>query len=381
MPTRNPIPSLKSKLKMKVIISGGGTGGHIFPAIAIAQELKNRDSAIQILFIGANGKMEMEKVPQAGFDIKGLDVVGYNRSNIFKNLLLPFKLAKSLGQAKTILKAFNPSIVIGVGGYASGPTLYMANRMGIPTLIQEQNSFAGKTNKILAKKAKKICVAYDGMNSFFDQDKIVLTGNPVRKDLIGLADKKSEAISYFGLKEGIKTVLVMGGSLGANTLNQTMAFNIDTIAKNNQVQWIWQFGKQGIGKFDDTNFEKPSHVKSMPFIDRVDLAFAAADVVLCRAGALTISELLIANKPAVLVPAPYVAEDHQTHNASSLETKGAAVVVKDNIATTEALQKVYNLLHDVESIEKMKSAQKSLARPYATESIVNEIFKLIPQAA
>ncbi len=378
---QNPILSLKSNQKMKVIISGGGTGGHIFPAIAIAQELKHRDASIKILFIGANGKMEMEKVPQAGFDIRGLDVVGYNRSNIFKNLLLPFKLAQSLGHAKSILKEFNPSIVIGVGGYASGPALYMANRMGIPTLIQEQNSYAGKTNKVLARKAKKICVAYEGMNAFFDQDKIILTGNPVRKDLMGLAEKKQEAIRYFGLREGIKTVLVMGGSLGAHTLNQTMAFNMDTIAKNNQVQWIWQYGKQGIGKFDDSNFEKPLHVKSMPFIDRVDLAFAAADVVLCRAGALTISELLIANKPAVLVPAPYVAEDHQTHNALSLVEKGAAVLVKDNTATTEAIQRVYNLLHDEESIKKMKAAQATLARPYATESIVNEIFKLIPQAA
>ncbi len=366
---------------MKVIISGGGTGGHIFPAIAIAQELKRRDSSIPILFIGANGKMEMEKVPQAGFVIKGLDVVGYNRSNIFKNFLLPFKLAKSLGQAKSILKEFNPSIVVGVGGYASGPTLYMANRMGIPTLIQEQNSYAGKTNKILAKKAKKICVAYDGMNAFFDQDKLVLTGNPVRKDLIGLAGKKAEAINYFGLSENKKTVLVMGGSLGANTLNQTMAFNMDTISKNNHVQWIWQYGKQGIGTFDDANYTKPSHIKSMPFIDRVDLAFAAADVVLCRSGALTISELLIANKPAVLVPAPFVAEDHQSHNALALVEKGAAEMVKDNVATTEAIQRVYDLLNDEESIDKMKTAQASLARPNATESIVNEIFKLIPQAA
>lgn len=366
---------------MKVIISGGGTGGHIFPAIAIAQELKHRDSSINILFIGANGKMEMEKVPQAGFDIKGLDVVGYNRSNIFKNLLLPFKLAKSLSQAKSILMEFRPSIVIGVGGYASGPTLYMANRIGIPTLIQEQNSFAGKTNKILGKKAKKICVAYDGMNKFFDQNKIVLTGNPVRKDLIDLKSKRKEAINYFGLSESKKTILVMGGSLGSNTLNQTMAFNIDFISKNNHVQWIWQYGKQGIGRFDDTSFAKPAHVKSMPFIDRVDLAFAAAEVILCRAGALTISELLIANKPAVLVPAPYVAEDHQTHNAIALVEKGAAEIVKDNVATTEAIQKVYNLLNDEESIEKMKAAQASMARPNATEAIVNEIFKLIPQAA
>lgn len=366
---------------MKVIISGGGTGGHIFPAIAIAQELKRRNPATEILFIGAKGKMEMEKVPQAGFAIQGLDVAGYNRSSIFKNILLPFKLATSLGQAKSILKNFNPDVVIGVGGYASGPTLYMAHRMGIPTLIQEQNSFAGKTNKILAKKTQKICVAYEGMDKFFDRDKIVFTGNPVRKDLQNIESKRQEAIQYFGLDSTKKTVLIMGGSLGANTLNQTVVFNKELLSHQKDVQWIWQFGKQGIGKFDTPDFETPANVKSMPFIDRVDLALALADVVLCRAGALTISELLIANKPAVLVPAPYVAEDHQTHNALSLVNKGAALLIKDNVSTTQAIQATMELLNDTETMDAMKVAQKSLARPNAAETIVNEIYKIIPQAA
>ncbi len=366
---------------MKVIISGGGTGGHIFPAIAIGQEIKRRFPSAEVLFIGANGRMEMEQVPKAGFEIKGLDVAGFNRTNIWKNLSMPFKLLRSLGQANSILKKFKPSIVIGVGGYASAPTLFMANRIGIPTIIQEQNSFAGKTNKILAKKAKKICVAYDGMDKFFDQDKIVVTGNPVRDDLSNIDSKKSEAIQYFGLDPTRKTVLVMGGSLGAGTLNNTIDLNLELIEANHNIQWIWQYGKQGIVKYDAKVFKTPDNIKSMPFIERVDLAFAAADVILCRAGALTISEILIAQRPAVLVPSPIVAEDHQTHNAMALVSRGAALFVKDAVAPTKAIEAALNLLDDDDALAEMKIAQAILAKPRAAEDIVDEMLKLIPTAS
>ncbi len=367
-------------MKMKVIISGGGTGGHIFPAIAIAQEILSRKKDTKILFVGANGKMEMEKVPAAGFTITGLDIAGFNRSSFLKNIGLPYKVLKSFFQAYKINASYKPDVVIGVGGYASWPTLYTANWIGIPTLIQEQNSFAGKSNIHLGKKARKICVAYEGMDKFFAKDKIILTGNPVRKDLVNMDAKKPEAISYFGLDANKKTILIMGGSLGSKTINETVDANLTLMKEQKDVQWIWQFGKQGIGVYDTPDYASPN-IRSMPFIERADLAFAAADVILCRAGALTISELLIAQKPAILVPAPYVAEDHQRHNALSLEIKGAAMMIPDSESKSKAIQQIISLVRDDLKQSQMKSAQVALARPDAAKCIVDEIFKLIPQAA
>ncbi|MEO5582192.1 MAG: undecaprenyldiphospho-muramoylpentapeptide beta-N-acetylglucosaminyltransferase [Saprospiraceae bacterium] len=366
---------------MKVIISGGGTGGHIFPAIAIAQELKRRNRATEILFVGARGKLEMEKVPQAGFEIIGLDVLGFNRISIWKNFSLPVKLLKGIYQAFAVLKKFKPTIVVGVGGYASGPTLFMAQRMNIPTVLQEQNSFAGKTNKLLGKRAKSICVAYPGMEKFFPKNKIVLTGNPVRLDLNGLDHKKAEAASYFGLDMHKTTVLVMGGSLGARTLNETMASNGKIIEANPHIQWIWQYGKQGINQFQNINLGLKGQIKSMPFIDRSDLAYALADVILCRAGALTISEILITQRPAILIPSTVVAEDHQTHNANALNEAGAAILIRDVDARTLAIPRIIELLNDNELIQRMKAAQARLAKPEAADAIVNEIQRISAAAA
>lgn len=366
---------------MKVIISGGGTGGHIFPAITIAQELKRRDISSDILFIGAKGKMEMDKVPQAGFEIIGLDVIGFNRTSIWKNINLPVKLFRGIYQAYSILKKYKPSVVVGVGGYASGPTLYMAQRLNIPTLIQEQNSFAGKTNKLLGKRAKAICVAYHGMERFFSKEKIIFTGNPVRQDLKELDLKRNEAARYFNLDPNKKTVLVMGGSLGARTLNETMEANASLIQSHPDIQWIWQYGKQGIAKFENLTIGTAGQVKAMPFIERTDLAFALADVILCRAGALTISEILIAQIPAILIPSPTVAEDHQTHNAKSLSEEGAAILIRDAEAKDIAVKKVLELLGDRETMNKMRVAQSKLATPDAATSIVNEILKLLPKAS
>lgn len=364
-----------------MIISGGGTGGHIFPAIAIAQELKSRTDHAEILFVGANGKMEMEKVPQAGFEIKGLDVIGFNRTSILKNLSLPFKLVKAFYQAYKILKSFKPEVVIGVGGYASGPTLFIAHWLNIPTLIQEQNSFAGKTNKILGKNAKKVCVAYEDMDQFFAKDKIVFTGNPVRKDLMDLSTKRQEAAAHFNLDIYKKTVLVMGGSLGARTLNECMAKNKSLLEEQSDMQWIWQYGKQGIAVYGQSQYAHAKNVRPLPFIERIDLAYALADVVLCRAGALTISEVLVAEKPVILIPAPTVAEDHQTHNAKSLSDRGAAMLVYDTDAVKQAIPEVIRLVRDESAITKMKAAQRILAKPNAATVIVDEILKMIPIAA
>lgn len=366
---------------MKVIISGGGTGGHIFPAIAIAQELKRRDASTDILFIGAKGKMEMEKVPQAGFEIIGLDVIGFNRTSFWKNINLPVKLIKGIYHAYSVIKKFKPNVVVGVGGYASGPTLFMAQRLNIPTLLQEQNSFAGKTNKLLGKRAKTICVAYHGMERFFSKEKIVFTGNPVRQDLKALHDKRNEAARYFSLDPNKKTVLVMGGSLGARTLNETMEANASLIHTIPDIQWIWQYGKQGIAKYENLTIGSAGQVKAMPFIERTDLAYALADVILCRAGALTISEILIAQIPAILIPSPTVAEDHQTHNAKSLSDQGAAILITDGEAKDIAVKKVVELLRDNNAMNNMRLAQSTLSTPEAATAIVNEIIKLLPKAA
>ena len=364
----------------KVIISGGGTGGHIFPALAIANEIKEQNPLAVILFVGAKGRMEMDKIPNAGYDIIGLDVVGIQRSlslnSLLKNLKFPFLLLKSLLHAKKILKDFKPDIVVGVGGYASGPTLRMANTLKIPTLIQEQNSYAGLTNKWLSKKAVKICVAYKKMDRFFDADKIVETGNPVRKDIIDLLAKKKEAINYFNINNKEKVILVLGGSLGARSINNGILKSLELI-KNSPIRLLWQVGNRFIdtvnSSFDKKDF---SNVKTMPFIKRMDLAYAAADIIISRAGALSISEITLIGKPSILIPSPNVSEDHQTKNAMSLVDFNAAKLISDN-ETDKVLSVAIKLLKSPKEINLIAENAKKLAKPNATEDIVNEVFKFI----
>ena len=308
---------------MKIIISAGGTGGHIFPAIAVADELKRQavergdgQDSVQILFVGALGKMEMERVPKAGYPIQGLPIAGLQRrmtlKNVWLNLQLPFKLLNSMLKVRRILKNFKPDVAVGFGGFASGPTLRAAASMGIPTVLQEQNSYAGVTNKLLAEKAKVICVAYEGLEKFFPKDKIVLTGNPVRSDILDIQSKKEEGIAYFNLDKNKKTIAILGGSLGAKTLNLAIENNAQLIDNQKDVQILWQCGRLYEEDFKNGKAAQLKNVHMRPFIDRMDLAYAAADVIIARAGALTISELCLAGTPSVLVPSPNVAEDHQT---------------------------------------------------------------------
>ena len=361
----------------RVIISGGGTGGHIFPALAIANEIKRRNPEVDILFVGALGKMEMEKVPQAGYKIIGLPIAGLQRKLTLKNLSLPFKILASLWQANRILSNFKPQVVIGVGGYASGPTLKAAISKGIPTMIQEQNSFPGKTNKLLAGKVDRICAAFEGLEKFFPKEKIILTGNPVRSEMVDVATKRDEAIAHFKLDPSKKTVFVMGGSLGAKTLNDSIVGGIDAF-KLNHIQVIWQ-----CGKFYETEMQEivsktvSVHIHLHPFIARMDLAYAAADVIISRAGAISISELCLIKKPVILVPSPNVAEDHQTKNAMALVVKSAAVLVKDNEARSELVQQTIDLLESTPRMEALSWAIAHLGVPRATELIVDEVEKLI----
>lgn len=361
----------------KVIISGGGTGGHIFPAIAIANALRRIQPDIEILFVGANGKMEMEKVPAAGYQIVGLDIQGLNRKSLLKNLVLPFKMVKSLLKARRVIKDFQADVAVGVGGYASGPLLMMANMLGLPTLIQEQNSFAGKTNKSLGQKAKKVCVAYEGMEVFFPHDKVLLTGNPIRRASVDIDGKKEEALASFGLKFGIKTILVTGGSLGAGTLNDCVKNNIEKLGASD-VQVIWQCGGYYYEKLK-TELENtlPSNIKLMPFLQRMDYAYAAADLIIARAGAGTISELCVVGKPTVLVPSPNVAEDHQTKNAMALVDKSATVLVRDSEAKSLLMDTAIALLDDEGRCEQLSHNIKSLALLDADEVIAKEVLKLI----
>jgi UDP-N-acetylglucosamine--N-acetylmuramyl-(pentapeptide) pyrophosphoryl-undecaprenol N-acetylglucosamine transferase len=364
-------------MKPRVIISGGGTGGHIFPALAIANAIKEKYPEADILFVGANGKMEMERVPAAGFPIKGLDIVGIQRKKIWKNWNFPFKYFKSKAAAKQIVKDFSPQIAIGVGGYASGPLLIQAGNMGIPTLLQEQNSYAGLTNKILAKKAHKICVAYDNMETFFPKDKIIITGNPVRKDILSLDGKREEAIAHFGLNPSLKTILIIGGSLGARTLNNSIAEGLKKLTGAN-VQLIWQTGKIYIDEMQKlANANGDANIKPMAFIDRMDLAYAAADVVISRAGALSVSELCLVKKPCVLVPSPNVSEDHQTKNAKSLVDKNAALLVKDVDAQANLVSCILSLLEDEAKMNELIKNIAVLGKPNAAEDISKEVFKII----
>ena len=364
----------------KVIISGGGTGGHIYPAIAIAKKILEIKKDSEILFVGAKGRMEMEKVPEEGFEIVGLNVVGIQRSmsinGILKNLKFPFLLMKSLNHARKIIKDFQPNIVVGVGGYASGPTLRMAHRLKIPTLIQEQNSYAGLTNKWLSKKTKKICVAYENMNQFFEPTKLVLTGNPVRKDIENLDVKLSEAKTYFKVSMNEKVILVLGGSLGAKSINEGILNSIHTI-KDQPIKLLWQVGKRYFESIENQlNQINIPNVKALAFIKRMDLAYSIADIVISRAGALSISELTLAGKPSILVPSPNVSEDHQTKNAMSLVNKSAAILVEDK-QTDSLLRTALDLLKQENQLNTISKNAKKMGKPNASDDIVKEIFKLI----
>ena len=357
----------------RFILSGGGTGGHIYPAVAIANELKRRYPDAKFLFVGAKDKMEMEKVPQAGYEIKGLWISGLQRKLTLKNLMFPFKVISSLLEARNIVKQFKPHVAIGTGGFASGPLLRMAQRAGVPCVLQEQNSFAGITNKLLAAKAEKICVAYDGMERFFPKEKIVKTGNPIRTDLVAVSKNKEEALGFFGLKGDKKTVLILGGSLGARRINQLIEKELDFFAKQN-LQVLWQCGKL---YYEAYKTHDSDTVKVMAFVNRMDLAYAAADVIISRAGAGSVSELCLVGKPVIFIPSPNVAEDHQTQNAKALVSKDAAIMLKEDELDAEFETNFSNLMASEELREKLGKNIKKMAMPKATEHIVDEIEKLL----
>ena len=373
----------------RIIISGGGTGGHIFPAISIANALRALRPGAEILFVGAEGRMEMQRVPDAGYPIVGLPVAGFDRRHLWKNIGVIIKLLRSQWKAKGIIRDFRPQVAVGVGGYASGPTLKTAALMGIPTLIQEQNSYAGVTNKLLAKHAKRICVAYEGMEKFFPAEKLVMTGNPVRQNLLDNRVTHEEAAKYFGLDPCKPIVLVLGGSLGARTLNETLMANPETIHAHDDVQFIWQTGKIYIEqvKAAITTFTgeamRNCRVPMLPnlyvtdFIKNMDQAYAAADLVVSRAGAGSISEFCLLGKPVILVPSPNVAEDHQTKNAMALVDKGAAMYVKDADAKNKLLDLAIELVYDSERLDSLSRNIARLALPDAAEHIAKEVLKLI----
>lgn len=361
------------KTDYKFILSGGGTGGHIFPAIAIANELKVRFPHAQFLFVGAKGRMEMEKVPQAGFAIEGLSISGLQRSLSLKNLSFPLKLVSSLLRSKSILKKFKPDIAIGTGGYASAPLLRMASSQNIPCLIQEQNSHAGITNKWLGSKVNSICVAYEGMEKFFPLKKIRFTGNPVRSDLLEINSKSEEALPFFNLDKNKKTLLVLGGSLGARKINELIEKSIPFFEKN-QLQLIWQCGKIYFETYKNCESE---NIHIHPFLNRMDLAFAAADFVISRSGALSVSELCLVGKPVIFIPSPNVAEDHQTKNAIAVFEKNAALLIKESELESRFEKEFSALLNSVEMQKTFSENIRKLAKPNATRDIVEEIEKLI----
>jgi len=360
----------------RVIISGGGTGGHVFPAIAIADAIKTEAPATEILFVGANGKIEMEKVPKAGYNIEGLNISGFQRNLSLRNLTFPFKLAASLIKAVMIVKKFKPDVAVGVGGYASGPVLKIANFSGIPTVLQEQNSFAGVTNRILASKASAVCVAYDGLERFFPKDKIIFTGNPVRKDILDNKINALQAKQSLGLDQNKKTVLIFGGSLGARTINEAVLANADNLLEMKNVSIIWQVGKIYYDEYKNCRLADQKDIKIIPFIEDMDKAYSAADIVVCRAGALTISELAILGKAAVLIPSPNVAEDHQTVNAMSLVNRGAAILVRDIEAKEKLISEIQSLLGDEVRKRGLESNISYFARPEAAKKIAAEILKI-----
>lgn len=358
----------------KLIISGGGTGGHIFPAIAIAGAVKEKIPDAQILFVGAKGRMEMEKVPAAGYQIVGLDVVGLQRKQWWRNFSFPFKLLSSLFKTRKILKAYKPDVVVGVGGYASGPTLFMANLMKIPSLLQEQNSYPGLTNRILARGATKICVDYDNMASFFPAHKIVWTGNPIRQDIANLSNKHEEALKFFNFDKDGKIILVMGGSLGARTINQSMKKSMDMLLSENY-KIIWQTGKT----YYNTALELiqgKENILVFDFISRMDLAYSAADIIVSRAGAIAISELCVVGKPCILIPSPNVAEDHQTKNAMSLSAKNAAILLTDHMAEEQLGELLLKLLKDENRQRLLSENIVRMAKINAAADIATEVIAL-----
>jgi UDP-N-acetylglucosamine--N-acetylmuramyl-(pentapeptide) pyrophosphoryl-undecaprenol N-acetylglucosamine transferase len=361
---------------LNIIISGGGTGGHVFPALAIADALKQMDSHVNILFVGARGRLEMQKVPEAGYHIEGLPVAGIQRRLTWKNLLVPFKLARSLNRSRKIIKKFKPNVVVGVGGYASGPVLRIAGKKGIPVIIQEQNSYAGITNRLLANKAQKICVAYEGMERYFPSEKIEITGNPVRNNLLAVADKKAEALKHFELSMEMKTILVLGGSQGARSINESIIRHLGEFEKK-RVQLIWQCGRNYHSRAieEAKHFSLP-HVRIVDFINRMDLAYAAADLIVSRAGAGTISELALIKKPVILVPSPNVAEDHQTRNARSLVDKNAAVLVKDDEANDLLVNKALTILEDDNKMKELSENIANIAKPDSAKRIAEEVIKM-----
>ncbi len=358
----------------KFIISGGGTGGHIYPAVAIANELKARFPKVDILFVGAQDKMEMQKVPQAGYPIKGLWIAGIQRKLTLQNAMFPFKLISSLSKSFGILKQFKPDVVIGTGGFASGAVLKVASMLGIPTVIQEQNSYPGITNKLLSKKANKICVAYENLERFFPKENMILTGNPVRQDLISVEEKRNEALAYFNLDASKKTLLVLGGSLGARRINQLIAKELDSLLSQN-IQIIWQCGKLYYDEYK--HFSEKENVQVLAFIDRMDFVYAAADVVISRSGASSVSELCIVGKPVIFIPSPNVAEDHQTKNAQAVVDKHGAILLKESQLDAEFKLVFEALLKDKGKQENLSENIKKLALPNATKQIVDEIIKLI----
>ncbi len=368
--------SMNRQKHKRVIISGGGTGGHIYPAISIANALRKIDPSVEVLFVGAEGRMEMEKVPAAGYRIIGLPVAGLNRSNLFKNFTVIFKLLKSLGKARKIIRDFNPDVVVGVGGYASGPVLRLSAKNGIPTLIQEQNSYAGVTNKLLAKNASVICVAYDGMDKYFPKEKIIKTGNPVRQNFEDLDTLKDEALKFFKLKVRFPVILILGGSLGAGSINKCLTDNIRAII-DSDCQWLWQTGKYYYDSIKKAASRSVSdNISIHPFIDRMDLAFAAADIIVSRAGAGTISELCLVGKPVILVPSPNVAEDHQTKNAMALAEKDAAMLLTDETAEKVLVSEAIKLVADRQKREMLSHNIIKMAERDADLRIATEVLRL-----
>ena len=371
--------------KIRAIISGGGTGGHIFPALSIADKLTELNPQTEILFVGADGRMEMEKVPAAGYEIKGLPIAGLQRKLTLSNLALPFKVLKSVSMAKKLIREFKPDIAIGVGGYASAPLLWAAGRLGIPTLIQEQNGYAGLTNKILGKKAKSICVAYEGMERFFPADRIVMSGNPIRKEIVPATDQmKAEAMEFYGLNPAKKHIFIVGGSLGSGTLNNAMKKWIsDGCPGGEGMEVIWQCGKYYKASIDAFMEEakeagKPVEgIRHSDFIKRMDLAYAAAEIVISRSGASSVSELCAAHKAVIFVPSPNVAEDHQTHNAMALVKKDAAIMVKDADAQENLMKTACALIENPERIALMEKNIAALALRDAAMTIADEVYRIV----
>ena len=369
------------KNRLKIIVSGGGTGGHIFPAIAIANAIRELEPDADILFVGAEGRMEMEKVPQAGYRIVGLPVAGFSRSLTPKNIVVIFKLFKSMLKANRIVTDFKPHVVVGVGGYASGPIVKAAQRKGIPTILQEQNSYAGVTNKLLAKKAKTICVAYQGMEKYFPAEKILITGNPVRQDIENLSVNRNQGLEYFGIESDKKVLLILGGSLGARTINQSLIDALNLIKSRPDIVVIWQTGKLYYQTVKEMLASNPvQNIRLYDFITRMDLAYVTADTIISRAGAGTISELCLVAKPCILVPSPNVAEDHQTHNAQALVSHHATIMIPDNQAKENLVKHAIDLLDRPEEQKKLSENISRLALRKSAKTIALEVLKLTGNA-